>query len=535
MQDLLDKILFYSKGIWLQRKFIVIFAWLICPFGWLYVMQMPDEYRANAKVYVDTQSLLRPLLKGITVDTFHEQQLNTMVKTLLSRPNLEKIARMSDLDIYTKNDIEFNYLIDNLANEIEIGATRKDKIFTIGYENSSKESAKQVVQSVLTIFVEKTLGETRSDADTAHRFLSQQIKEYEQRLLNDETKLTEFKRKNLDLLPGEGTSYYDAQKKQKNLLEATLLTLQEVESSLFSARMQLEDEENTPKIQAQAYAYPQGSITTQYDSRLNQLNSTLDELSLKFTEVHPDVRELNRKIEDLKQKQRNERNELLALKRDQQESMEERNESSPFLQSLKLNVSQLENEVASLKVRAKSHQEKLKSLEKKVHLVPEIEAQMVALRRGYEITKAKYEKLLERKDSAVMAQKAEQSADSIEFKVIEPPRVESDPVGPHRVALLSLVTLLGIGLGVFISLSLSRIQPVVTSAKELAKITNLPVLGSISDADIASAVRQRRLQNLVFSITMLVLLSAYVGLLMTEANMELAKQFQNIVVTHSPF
>ena len=104
MFELLEKLQSYLRGVWLKRRYVIITAWLICPLGWMYSLQLPDEYASTAKIYVDTKTLLRPLLRGLTIDTNPAQQLQVMTRTLLSRDNLEKIARLADLDLSTNSE-----------------------------------------------------------------------------------------------------------------------------------------------------------------------------------------------------------------------------------------------------------------------------------------------------------------------------------------------------------------------------------------------------------------------------------------------
>ena len=516
MKELIDKALFYIKGVWMKRRYIIIIAWIICPIGWLYVMQMPDQYRASAKVYVDTDSLLKPLLRGLTVETFKDQQLNLMVKTLLSRPNVEKIARMADLDILTNNNEEFEQLVNKLSKEITIATTRQEKIFTISYQHANPESAKLVVQSVLTMFVEDMLGETRTDTDNAQRFLNQQIKDFEKRMAADDAALTEFKRQYADLLPGKGNSYYDLLNSEQTQLENTLLQLKEAQTRLFSARIQLEDEELLPPAPTRSQVVYNPTIMTQYDSRLNQLSQMLDEMNLRYTEKHPDIIELKRQVAELRQKQKQERAELAAINYQQNRPTDAG--ESPFLQSLKLNVSQLENEIASLTVRAEKYQEKVSKVQEKVHLVPKVEADLAALTRGYDITKSQYNQLLERRESAVMSQKAGQSTEGVEFKVIEPPRVPSEAAGPNRVIFLSVVTLIGLGLGVFVAFAISQIKPIITGPKELASLMKIPVLGAISHVNVDKMRQVRRRHNFAFALVIIALLMVYGGLLLSQTS-----------------
>jgi len=210
MQEVLEQILDYLKGIWIKRRYLMVSTWLICPLGWLSVSQMPDTYESEARVFADTQSILGPLLRGLTVESNSNAQISLMVKTLLSRPNLERIARMTDLDVQADTPEEFNDLIEGLKKNISIKQTggRDQNIFNISFSDSDAVTARDVVQSVLTVFIENTRGEDRRDSDSANKFLDSQIKEYENRLLKSETRLTSFKQKYSDVLTNKNGDYY---------------------------------------------------------------------------------------------------------------------------------------------------------------------------------------------------------------------------------------------------------------------------------------------------------------------------------------
>lgn len=167
---------------------------------------------------------------------------------------------------------------------------------------------------------------------------------------------------------------------------------------------------------------------------------------------------------------------------------------------MKLNVSRLESEVASLQVRVNNYQSKVKELEDKVHLVPEVEAQLVSLNRGYDITKSKYNELLTRREQARLSQEADLTTDDIQFKVIDPPRKPLEPSGPNRPILYTLVTVFGLAAGVAVALLLSQIRPVVFSVSQLP---DYPVFGYVtklpaSRAAAISAITQKALFYTLF-------------------------------------
>ena len=90
MDQVLQQILGYAKATWYRRWWGVAMAWLVCIVGWTWVMVLPDRYEASARVYVDTQTLLKPLLAGLAAEPNVEQQIKLMTRQLVSRPTLEK-------------------------------------------------------------------------------------------------------------------------------------------------------------------------------------------------------------------------------------------------------------------------------------------------------------------------------------------------------------------------------------------------------------------------------------------------------------
>ncbi|NMP33072.1 chain length determinant family protein [Thalassotalea sp. M1531] len=508
MQELLEQIVDYLKGIWIKRRYIIIATWAICPLGWYFVAQMPNVYESSARVYVDTQSLLRPLLRGLTVETNPNTQIQLMVRTLLSRPNLERISRMTDLDVQAATTEEYDKIIDELKKDIKFSPQGRENIFTISIENKDAEVAKNIVQATLTVFIENTLGETRSDSDEAQKFLNTQLRDYENRLIAAETRLTNFKQKYGDVLLSNNGGFYAALKQEQTKLETAQLQLAEAKTRLDSAKAQLAGEEPvfglfSSRVQSNS------SVTTTYDSRIQQLEQSMDSLLLRYTENHPEVRELQRRLEELTTLRTKEIEEYYASV---QSSANEDNTSitsvdkNPVYQELKIQANQYENEVASLTVRVNNFKTRVTELENKVHSLPEIEAELTALNRGYSITKAKYEELLARKETAQLAQQADETTDKIQFRVIDPPRAAIQPSGPPRFIFFAGITILGIGVGIGLSLLMSQISPVVTSSQQMARVTGIPVFGTVSANENLGLHNWHKKKTALFMVSNLILL-----------------------------
>ncbi len=207
------------------------------------VLRIPDKYEASARIYVDTQSVLKPLMAGIAVQPNIDQQIQMLSRTLISRPNVEKLMRMSDLDLGVTVQAGAGAMIDDLMDALTIQTTGRDNLYTLAYRNPQPEQAKRVVQSLLSIFVESSLGGKRKDTDSAKKFIDEQIKVYEHKLEEAETRLKEFKLRNLDIATADGKDYYGRSSEVSAQLNQARLDLREAENSRDSLRKQVIDDE----------------------------------------------------------------------------------------------------------------------------------------------------------------------------------------------------------------------------------------------------------------------------------------------------
>jgi polysaccharide chain length determinant protein (PEP-CTERM system associated) len=167
--------------LWRQKWISVATVWAVCTVGWIAVAFVPTKYESSARVYLDADPVLTPLLHGLAADTNPARHLDFLQRTLLSRPNIEELVRLTDLDIGINSSEAKEALYQQLAAEVQIRAIAPN-LMIISYSNKDPLVAKNVVQSLLTIFSEKTAGSSRSEMDSAQRFLDDEIASYRDQL-----------------------------------------------------------------------------------------------------------------------------------------------------------------------------------------------------------------------------------------------------------------------------------------------------------------------------------------------------------------
>ncbi|WP_412972014.1 XrtA system polysaccharide chain length determinant [Glaciecola sp. MF2-115] len=522
MQDLeqtIQMVLDFIRGIWIKKRYVMICSWLICPIGFFWVATLPDVYESDAQVYVDTRSVLKQIISGLAFGTNPEQEVQMMAKTLKSRSNIETIAREADLDITAKTDEEYNRLISDLTSDITLRGTSRDNIYTISYANRSPEMARTVVQETLDLFVEGSLGDSRRGVDTTTRFLDEQIAEYEARLAEAEQRRVDFKRQYDEILPGEG-SFYNNLQNLKSQLETTELSMKETQQQINAMSGQTRQAQKA----ADGFGVRGGEqvLTTRYDDRILGLEGRLDELKLRFTEKHPDVIETQNLLDALKEQREKEIQAYMA---------QDTGDGSPSMltesdRQLRLEITRLEGQLASLNVRKKDTERKIADLQSKIDLVPQIEAEATALNRDYNIMKQKFEELLSRRESNDLSRRADNTADDLQFRIIRPPLIADEPSGPKRILFYTGILFVGFGFGVAIAFLMSMIKPVLVRGQQLSDITGFPIWGVVGHLDIVNIKKRNKMRVLIFSLSSGAIVMLYAMLVVIDImNIDLASKF----------
>src|SRR5450755_4920045 len=93
MKQQLDRLLDEVRSAWRFRWMGMGAAVALALVGWVLVFAMPDRYAADARVFVDTRTALKPALQGLTPDQNVDAQINYVRQSLLEGPQLEQIAK----------------------------------------------------------------------------------------------------------------------------------------------------------------------------------------------------------------------------------------------------------------------------------------------------------------------------------------------------------------------------------------------------------------------------------------------------------
>lgn len=505
MDNLVREVLSALRGMWHWRWLGLTVAWLVAAVAAIVIMRMPNQYEASARIFVDTQSVLKPLMSGLAVQPNVDHQVAILSRTLINRPNVEKLARMADLDHGVKNKEEQDRLIDRLMRTLQIRSAGRLNLYTIAYRDEEPEKATRVVQSLTSIFVESSLGDKRRDSDSAKQFIDEQIKVYEKKLVDAENRLKDFKLRNLST--SDGRDPFGRMTEMNNALNQARLQLREAENSRDSLKRQLTGEE--PVLLGATHdavsAAPDSSAASsvpEFDGRINELKRNLDALLLRYTDQHPDVTGARRVMKELEEQKR----EVLAARKAAVKTQSAAGTSlpsinnniahNPVYQRLRVAHAEAEATVASLQARVAEYDSRYNRARSILQLKPEIETEFTQLNRDYDVHKKNYDGFLSRRESAAISNQMEATSAMAEFRLIDPPRVSPQPVAPNRLLLFQLALLGALGAGFVSSFAASQIRPSFFDARALREVSGVPVLGTVS-LIVSEPVKRKERRSLI--------------------------------------
>ena len=521
MEELISQLSTIVKGMWRFRWQSVLVAWLVGIVGVAAVFQIPDQYEASARVFVDTQSILKPLMRGLAVQPNVEQQVMMLSRTLISRPNVEKLVRMADLDLKSESKAQQDALVARLMSVLEIKSVGRDNLYTLSYRDSESAKAQRVMQSLVSIFVESSLGASRKDTDTAKLFINEQIKTYEAKLQEAETRLKEFRLRNIELQTGEGKDSASRLGELSGQLNQANLELREAEQARDAARKQLTNEKADggslstlmSLVEESAKGSAIGVATPEIDARIEAQKRGLDGLLQRFTEQHPDIvstRKLIRELEEQKKK------EVQELRKAAMASPAIASTSGNLAnQELNRFLATSEVQIAALKVRVSEYASRYNHAREMIKSAPQLDAEASQLNRDYGITKKNYEDLVTRRESAAMSGELDLAAGVADFRLIDPPRVSPKPVSPNRPILLLIAMILSLAAGLFTAFAATQLRPVFHSLGDLRAKVAFPLLGVVSLVTGESDVRRERLDLLRFLLSSGSLIGVFIVALIT--------------------
>ncbi len=475
MNDLLRTASTTLRGMWRFRWLGVATAWGVGVVALVVLSQVPERFEATARIFVNTDSILKPLMRDLTVQPNDEQRIAMLGRVMISRPNVETLVQRGGLDAEAKSPAERDRIIDGVMKTIDLRSAGRGNLYTLAYKDTSPERARNVVELLATMFIESNKGSKASDTDAAKRFIEEQIAVYEKKLQEAENRLKQFRLHYLGMTPGDGRDFFVRMSEASNQLNQARLELREAERGRDALRAGLASE-GTPAAAASASA--SAAAVAEIDARIEAQRRNLDALLLRYTPSHPDVVGARRVITELEEQ----RHQAIVARRSDAGAAPGASAGGPrAAEQLKVSLTQAEALVASLSTRVAEFASRYEKLKASAALVPQLEAEYAQLNRDYDVNKRNFESLVARRESATISGDMQSVEGVADFRLVDPPRVSPRPVFPNRLLLFPAALILALAAGLAAAYIARELRPTFADGRALRELTGLRLIGTVSE------------------------------------------------------
>lgn len=485
----------------------LLVATLVGLIGTAVVLVIPGKYESRALIYVDTKSVLRPLLQGLAVTEQSPDATDVVRKALLARPSLDKVVQETGLATRATTANDHDQLLVDLQQQIAVSGDGSTGLYVIIYDDYDPRVAQAVVNTLLDAFVSSSIDAGRSNTRSAEAFLAQQVSEYEQRLSQSEQRIAEFKKKNLGLMPdqrGDSFARLQAETANRDKLQGDLAVAVGQRDAL---RRKIAGDAPGAALTARL-SDQQIQAAEAMDLRIREARTALAALLDKYTDQHPQVIAQKEMIQRLELQRQQEFGGVRATNASRSETSAVA--VDPVVQNLQIALNEADVKVETLQTQLQRSQVLIADLRQTMTTGPEIEAELARLNRDYGVTKAEYETLLQRLESARISSDADRSAEQ-RFKVLEPPLVALRPVKPNKRLLLLGVMLAALAAGGGFAVFRAQTQPVFFSRGALSAALGLPVIGTVGRAETPQQSARRRWHAVAYVATVAALVALIGG------------------------
>ncbi len=432
----------------------------------------PKTYEASSTVFVERSSLINPLIQGVGVQGSMEDRLRNLRNSITSRNIVERVIKKLNLDAKIRTAEQYNGFIDGLRKNIKVtvkgsrGDTETD-LFTISYRGSDPRMVRDMVNSLVSEYIEENVSYRRSDAYGAVDFIQNQLSEYRAKLEESDKELREFREKYPQMVPQNESTLLGRLESFKAAGIDTEIRLKELLRKKNSLKKQLSGE----KELTVAFITREGSP----QARLDALNNQLMVLMTRYTERHPEIIKIKVEIEELKKQ--------IAQARTSQKNSagSETAAMNPVYQQIKEELSKTEAEIESLRARTSELSRQRNATQGELGRMPKEQEEWSKLQRDRTVYQRLYDDLLQKLENAKVSKNLELTDKTASFRVVDSAILPNTPVRPDRVTFILLGILCGIASGIGTALGLENFDRSYKDEESIEADLKLPVLASIPD------------------------------------------------------
>ncbi|MDY6908373.1 MAG: GNVR domain-containing protein [Thermodesulfobacteriota bacterium] len=480
--------------------------WILVPLviaviaGAVYAKTTPRVYRATTLILVEPQRIPTSYVTP-TVTQSVAGRLRTISQQVHSRTNLERIieefnlypeAKVNEQGLRRRIEAKLRALlgrtggaegepevpmmarVEDLRNRIQVSIRSQGaegtSAFEISFEWHDPQLAASVTNAVASQFIEQNLRVREEMAMGTTAFLEAETERLRGELEVREKTVESFKKEHMGMLPDQLESNLNilAQLKEELTNLEKRVDMEKQQALMLQSQMQNMALGPDPSLLMETEIPEAGG------GELWELEKKLEDLRGQYTDRHPDVVVLKRRIEKLREEEA-----ASGEAGDPAESLDlgfMGGEEMTAMQVEQINsrVQTYEDQILELKRQIDVYRER-------VEKTPQVELELNKLLRDYETVQQRYANLLSKRLDAQMAEELEKRQKGEQFRVIDPAIPPDRPFKPDMRKIMLMALMAGLAFGGGLAYLREVMDPRFHSPEEVEAYLRAKVIVSLPD------------------------------------------------------
>ncbi len=455
------------------RRKIFIFTVLLLslPVGLGIYLDAPKIYQSSSLVSYQRQKInpnkLSPDVKAKVRDV-----VNTLTQIVTSRNNLEEIILKLDLYAEQRKRLPIEDVIEKFRNQIEVIPSKKADVFTVYFSDSDPEKVVRATNAIAAKFIEANLKYRHERATDTSSYTKEELHMAKLVMDRQENAMRDYKLKNYNEMPQHRQANMSRMTSLQRQYQGKQESIQDLERTLVLIQDQIDNRRML--IQRSSMSSEDGGMSDL--QKLAGLRATLDSVSLKYTEKHPEVVRLRKLIAKME----------TDIQASSTSGLEGRfgeitDEGSYDKIIMKLEVQQkgIKLKIANIEKEKELLSEKIDQYEKWVAAAPVREAEWSSLTREYEQLKKHYDYLVAQNLEAESMLNLEERQRGSQFKIEDPARYSDKPISPDFLRIMGMSVFVGLGIGFLTTLVFDFFDATFRDPDTVDPLLGIPLLITI--------------------------------------------------------
>ena len=505
--------------------FVAVFAVAVAV-----ALLIPPVYQSTGTIMIESQQIPTDLVQA-TVTSYADERIEIIKQRVMTRENLLRI--IDKYQLFKDRGITFtpSEQIDEMRELIEVrlvnanlreGRGSATIAFKVSFEHRRPDIAQRVANELVTLFLNENVKVRTERATQTTEFLTQEANKLKVELDTLETQIATYKQENSGALPQNTALGMNAIQRLESELRDTERDYRAAEEEVRSLDVDLAGAKAAVVTAQQLVLAQSGSPTAvaaatadANEVELEKSRALLARMANTYTDAHPDIRALKRRIAALEKAVADAAN---TPKPVQPEVKPLPGAAvAPTVAAAELVVAKIESRIVAAKSRMDllrtqqgSVRARLGQAEGQLLKAPQVERGLAALMRDHESSKRKYEEIRAKQMSAQVAENLEGEQKAERFTLLEPPLAPDRPIKPNRKKMIALGFVLAGVAAAGLTMLLEMLHGTVRGADAVTAIVGQRPLVLVPYIAIAEEGRRRR--QLLVRLVAAVLLLGVAGL-----------------------